>query len=149
VTAVQTVGQKAGEAVDNSLSRLEGCVVVHSRVDLPAKHFSTRWHPVAVLAALFVALAFAFANIPGTPIIGPDILGNGKYGPHFECDVVCVEHGWPTAFLTHDGHFSGSFYSAWRIGPNATVHFRHLAVNLSLALAGIGLGGWLVNRRLR
>jgi hypothetical protein len=105
----------------------------------------------AIGAGAVVATAFVLANVPGSPVVGPYILDDGKYGPHFECGFESMVHGWPFAYLRHDGDYTTSFDrpSPWRVGDN--VHFAPLALaaNIALLFAGVVATCWIVRRRIQ
>ena len=96
-------------------------------------------------------MAFLLANIPGNPVVGPDILSDGKYGPHFECGVESVIHGWPFTYLRHDGDYaqSGGGLSAWSVGDNVRFVLAPLLVNVALLVGGTFATGWIVRRRIQ
>ena len=99
---------------------------------------------------MFVAATLALATFPGSPVVAPDISGGGKYGPHFECFVQAVAHGWPFRFLTHDGFYSaGSGLSAWRIGENPTFQPGLLILDVVFLLFLSFLLGWCVYRHIQ
>src|SRR5690349_15092908 len=91
----------------------------------------------SIAVGVVVLLCLLVVNLPGEPTYLPDILGNGKYGPHFEIDPRCVEHGWPYRFLTHEGEPKGWSFNAspWRIGKNAKFHALAFFMDCSIATA--------------
>ncbi|WP_158261345.1 MULTISPECIES: hypothetical protein [Pirellulaceae] len=108
------------------------------------------------MAIVVAVMAFAmgvFLNVPGEPIVGPGILNNGKYGPHFECYTQYVAHGWPWRFLKHLGPPSvaanwGKPLSPWIIGVSPEVDGWKLSANIATVIMGSLLIGWLVHRHL-
>ncbi len=98
-----------------------------------------------------VAVIGIYLNLPGQPHIAPDILGYGKYGPHFEPFCYEVRHGWPLVFLTHEGMFAKGIVdiSAWKIGE--VLHFRpgFLALNVLFLLVITSTSGWLAHRHIQ
>lgn len=112
-----------------------------------------RWHAVAIVFAVVAFAIGVFLNLPGEPIIGPGILDNGKYGPHFECYPQHVAHGWPWRFLKHLGPPSepanwGKPLSPWGIGVSPEVDWWKLTGNIATVILGPLLIGWLVHCRL-
>jgi hypothetical protein len=104
----------------------------------------------ALGAGAVVAMALLLANIPGSPVVGPYILSDGKYGPHFECGFESMVHGWPFPFLRHNGDYTKSFDrpSPWRVGDNVRFTPWALAANSGLLFAGVIAVGWIVRRRI-
>lgn len=84
-------------------------------------------------------------------------MGNGKYGPHFECGIDSLEHGWPCTFLSHDGVLvptspgpsSAVEVSAWQIGDHAQFNLGFLAFNVCVLIVGTPCIFWFVRQRLR
>jgi hypothetical protein len=110
-----------------------------------------RRHVVAIITAgLFVSL-FAIANIPGAPVVGPSILQDGKYGPHFQCNYQGLVHGWPLTFLIHEGHHRPTDYSLspWRIGQISEFRPVLLLMNVAFLLLGSIVAGLLVQRHIQ
>lgn len=112
-----------------------------------------RWHAVAIVVTVLAFAVGVFLNVPGEPIIGPDILDIGKYGPHFECYPQYVAHGWPFRFLKHLGPPSvaanwGKPLSPWGIGVSPEVHWWKLTANIAIVLFSSLLLGWLAKRHL-
>lgn len=117
---------------------------------LPARR---RWHVAAIVVAVFAFAIGVFLNLPGEPIIGPSILSNGKYGPHFECYPQHVAHGWPLRFVKHLGPPAvpanwGKPLSPWGIGISAEYAWGKLAANMALIVLVSFLLGWLANRHV-
>ena len=112
---------------------------------------STRGTIPGIAAASLFAAILLIANIPGSPMIGPDILSDGKYGPHFECGIQSMVHGWPFAFLEHDGHFTpwDDGPSAWIIGDSAQFALGAFAADIALLIAGTLAVGWAVRSRIQ
>ncbi|MFN3151704.1 hypothetical protein [Bremerella sp.] len=112
-----------------------------------------RWHTSAIAAAVLALAIGIFLNLPGEPIVGPGILDNGKYGPHFECYPQYIAHGWPLRFLKHLGPPSdptnwGKPLSPWSIGVSPRVEWPKLVANIMIVLVGSLLLGWLVQRHI-
>lgn len=105
----------------------------------------------AIIAAALLAAACLLANIPGNPVVGPSILSDGKYGPHFECGVESMVHGWPFAYLRHDGHHTpaGNGPSAWTPGENSRFTPAALAANVTLLTIITTALAWIVRRRIQ
>lgn len=104
-----------------------------------------------ISAAAVFAAAFLLANIPGDPVVGPNILSDGKYGPHFECGVESIVHGWPFSYLRHDGgHWPRrNGPSAWSVGGNAQFAVAPFTADLALLAVGTFAIGWIVRGRIR
>jgi hypothetical protein len=94
---------------------------------------------------------FAFANIPGKPVLRPNVLLDSKWHLPFECDTRLVQRGWPLVFLEHHGHYApgADGPSAWRTGVISEIHPGFLCVNLVFATLGILGTGWFVRHRIR
>ena len=105
----------------------------------------------AALSAILVAAVFAFANIPGKPVLRPNVLLDHKYRLPFECETRLVQRGWPLVFLEHHGHYApgADGPSAWRTGVISEIHPGFLCVNLVFATLGILGTGWFVRHRIR
>jgi hypothetical protein len=106
----------------------------------------------ALIAVVLLAVTFVLANVPGEPVIAPDILSNGQYGPHFECYAQSVVHGWPFSFLRHNPHYVTPYEnspSARRVGENAHLSPTALLLNVATFLFGALMIAWGINRRFQ
>ena len=105
----------------------------------------------AIVAACVFVIAFVLTNVPGNPVIGPpEIVTDGKYGPHFECGVESMLHGWPFTHLKHDGWIEATFRgcSAWEIGDNPKFFAGALAANIAVWLISGAIAYWLIRGRV-
>jgi hypothetical protein len=105
---------------------------------------------MAIAIAALVASGLLLANLAGNPVENPAILANDKYGPHFNCSMESVVHGWPFSYLRHAGQAgAANRLSAWRVGGG--VHFTTTAFVANLAAAAAGTAGayWVVRRRIQ
>ena len=102
---------------------------------------------------LLLAILFLLTIVPGQIVAGPDILANGKYGPHFET-AEYREHGWPLAFLRREGILvplqptnpwqGGWRLSSWRLWEGADrFSIQSLMIDLACALVVVGVLGSL------
>ena len=105
----------------------------------------------AIVAACVFVVTFLLTNVPGNPVIGPgEIVTNGKYGPHFECGVDSMLHGWPFTHLKHDGFIEATFHrcSAWEIGDHPKFFAGALAANIAVWLISAAIAFWLIRGRI-
>ncbi len=58
-------------------------------------------HRSTYIFLLVVIVVLILTGVCGRFVAGPDILSDGKYGPHFGTKEHC-EHGWPFVFLCRD-----------------------------------------------
>jgi hypothetical protein len=92
-----------------------------------------RWPTIAV--GLSVASVVGSVALACKSVVEPDILGNGKYGPHFECEIDRFDYGWPLTFLTRNAHA--------RFQP------FHLAADLGIILLATVAVTWLLSGLVR
>lgn len=109
---------------------------------LPRKRPWTRLNLSTYVVLLLAAAVLALANLPGDEVFPPDVLSDGKYGPHFELDSE-LHHGWPLTYLrrwpdvvrTPSGDYVVPQQTYWSLTSNVLqVRFGSLAVNIVLAI---------------
>lgn len=97
----------------------------------PRLHRST-WVFVTLLA-----MVLALMNAPGQVVYVTNVLGGGKYGPHFENFDAQCEHGWPLTWLRRSGVSVGG---RWRLSPwyvwEGVEGFSSLALAANAVVAG-------------
>ncbi|WDI42394.1 hypothetical protein [Bremerella sp. P1] len=113
-----------------------------------------RWHAGAIMSTLLAFAFGSFLNVPGEPVLVPQILDGGLGAPHYFFYEQNVVHGWPLRFLQHLGqpvsksHW-GEPLSPWGIGGDPEVTWWKLTANMVAIVLGSLLLGWLVNRHIK
>lgn len=117
------------------------------------KRYSTGLHRSTVVLTVLMALLLMLPNVTERFVLIPDVLRDGKYGPHFEFDAES-RYGWPCTFLTGEPslrdtspYWRLSFFNASEDGRVFSLHA--LAANVGCGLGLLALCGALFEWRRR